>query len=203
MPSRNRSVPERDEATAFVLDASVLINFLGSGAAERLLKALPGPALVADRAFQEVLRDPSGRIFPADIRQTLAETGLVEVRSLDDAQAQLYLELASAPNPDRLDDGEAATVALALGCGATPVLDETKARRVYRSRFPSQPLESTVGLFQRLNDGARLPPNELRSALHQALLHARMHVAPEHREWVIRVLGPELARQCPSLGRRR
>jgi len=192
-------VQGRDEATAFVLDASVLINLLGSGAAERLLTALPGPVMVADLTFREVLRDPSGRIPPAGIRQTLAETGLVEVRSLDDTQALLYLELASAPDPDRLDDGEAATVALAVGCGAVPVLDETKARRVYRSRFPGSLLESTAGLFRRLNDEDRLPPDDLRSALYQALRQARMHVVSEEREWVIRTLGPELARQCPSL----
>ena len=192
----------RDEATAFVLDASVLINFLGSGAAERLLTALPGPALVADRAFREVLRDPSGRIPSTDIRQALVEAGLVEVRPLEGTQALLYLELASAPDPDRLDDGEAATVALAVACGAVPVLDETKARRVYRSRFPGRPLESTAGLFRRLNDGERLPPDDLRSALYQALRQARMHVVSEEREWVVRTLGPELAKQCPSLGRR-
>jgi predicted nucleic acid-binding protein len=192
-------VQGRDESTTFVLDASVLINLLGSGAVERLLMALPGPVLIADRTFREVLRDPSGRIPPADIRQALAETGLVEVRSLDDTQALLYLELASAPDPDRLDDGEAATVALAVSCGAVPVLDETKACRVYRSCFPNHPLESTAGLFRRLNEGEQLPPDDLRSALYQALRQARMHVVPEETEWVVRTMGPELARQCPSL----
>lgn len=196
-------MPERDESTVFVLDASVLINFLGSGAVERLLPALPGSVLIADQTFREVLRDPSGRIPPADIRRALAETGLVEVRSLDDTQALLYLELASAPDPDRLDDGEAATVALAVSCSTIPVLDETKARRVYRSRFPGHPLESTAGLFRRLNEGERLPPDDLRSALYQALRQARMQVVPDEREWVIRTLGPELAGHCSSLGRYR
>ncbi len=191
----------RDESTAFVLDASVLINLLGSGLVEQLLTALPGPVLMADWTFREVLRDPSGRIPPAGIRQGLADTGLVEVRALDGTQIQLYLELASAPDPDRLDDGEAATVALAVGCGAAPVLDEVKARRVYRSRFPGGLLESTAGLFRRLNEGERLSPGDLRSALYQALRQARMHVVREEREWVIRTLGLELARQCHSLGR--
>ena len=191
----------RDESTAFVLDASVLINLLGSGLVEQLLTALSGPVLMADWTFREVLRDPSGRLPPAGIRQGLADTGLVEVRALDGTQIQLYLELASAPDPDRLDDGEAATVALAVGCGAIPVLDEAKARRVYRSRFPGGPLESTAGLFRRLNEGNRLPPDDLRSALYQALRQARMHVVREEREWVIRTLGLELARQCHSLGR--
>lgn len=195
-------MPEPDEPTAFVLDASVLISLLGSGAAERLLAALPGSVLMADRTFQEILRDPSNRIPAADVRQALAKTGLVEVRSLNADQTLLYLELTSASNLNRLDGGEAATVALAVGCGAIPVLDEKKGRRVYRSRFPGGPLESAAGLFRRLHEQERLPRNELRELLFQALRQARMHVAPEEKEWVIGILGLELAGQCSSLGRR-
>ncbi|MFO1434498.1 MAG: hypothetical protein U1F76_31195 [Candidatus Competibacteraceae bacterium] len=191
----------REESMAFVLDASVIISFLGSGAAERLLSALPGPVLMADWTFREVLRDPSSRIPPLSLRQALADTGLLEIRALDDTQIQLYLELTSAENKYRLDDGEAATVALAVGCGAIPVLDEDKARRAYRSRFPGGLLESTAGLFRRLNEGHRLPPDELRTVLYQALHQARMHVVREEKEWVLLTLGLELARQCRSLGR--
>jgi hypothetical protein len=86
---------------------------------------------------------------------------------------------------------------VAVGAGAVPVLDERKARRVFRGRFPQRQIEISAGLFRRLNEGDRLPFETLRAALFDALRNARMNVVPEEMEWVLATLGEELAGQCP------
>jgi predicted nucleic acid-binding protein len=190
-----------DKAGALVLDASVLINLLGSGRPELLLRAIPEKVLMADRTFGEVLRDPSGRLPPREIRGALVSGGLIELRALDPDNLDIFIDLAA--HPDALDDGEAATIAVAVGAGAVPVLDERKARRVFRERFPERDIESSAGLFRRLNEGDRLPFGTLRAALFDALCNARMNVVPDEMEWVLATLGEELAGQSSSLRRHR
>ena len=184
-----------------VLDASVLINFLGSGCVEVILRSLPDRILMAEQTFNEVLRDPSGRMPASAQRRALVDQGLITLVPLDHEGNEWFLELVS--DPDRLDDGEAAAVALALMTGAMPVLDERKARRVFRDRFPGRPLESSAGLFRRLSQSGNLTAEVLRDALFGALRKARMSVVAEESDWVVRTLGSELASQCPSLARRK
>jgi hypothetical protein len=186
-----------EDCETLVLDASVLINFLGSGCVETLLGALPARILMADRTFDEVVKDPSGRMPAPEDRRALIARGLIAVQGLDRVASELFLELVC--KPDCLDDGEAAAVALAAVAGAVPVLDEKRARRVFRERYPGQPLASSAGLFRSLYENGRLPPEQVREALRQALQKARMSVVPEELEWTVRILGPELARACPSL----
>ncbi len=183
-----------------VLDASVLINFLGSGCVEVILGSLSDRVLMAERTFNEVLRDPSGRMPAAAQRRALVDRGLIIVAPLDHVGNQWFLDLVS--EPDALDDGEAAAVALALVSDAVPVLDERRARRVVRERFAERALESSAGLFRRLSESGRLPPEVLRDALFRALQNARMAVVPEELDWVVRTLGTDLASRCPSLARR-
>ena len=98
-----------------VLDASVLINFLGSGCVEVILGSLSDRVLMAERTFNEVLRDPSGRMPAAAQRRALVDRGLIIVAPLDHVGNQWFLDLVS--EPDALDDGEAAEDAVADGGG--------------------------------------------------------------------------------------
>jgi len=52
-------VPEQEQVHAF--DASVVINLLGSGIADRFITALNGKILLVEHVFQEVLSDPGKR----------------------------------------------------------------------------------------------------------------------------------------------
>lgn len=183
-----------------VLDASVLINLLGSGHVEMVLGALKGSSTMVDRTFREVLKDPSGRMPSAADRQSLVDQGLLRVETLNAEAIELFLDLVSAP--DTLDDGEAATIAFAVLEGAVAVLDERRARRIVRERFPELRLDSTAGLLRRLNDEHRLPPETIRDILFAALQKARMAIVAEEMDWAIRTLGIERARQCPSIPRR-
>lgn len=187
----------------YVLDASAVINLLGSKAPEFILQALDGKAVVAEPAWREVKYDPTRRLDIAAALASLAGPGLLEVAALSPQSATLFVDLLSAPGSDRLDDGEAATIAVAVEMGGVPVLDERRARRVYGARFQGLPLLCSVELFRMLegNDPPEAIP--LRELLFNALCNARMRVLPEHLDWVLGILGPELAGQCPSLPKRR
>ena len=189
--------PEAD--AALVIDASVLINLLGSGAAEEVLTSLPQEVLIEHRAFSEVVRDPSRNLPAQNQRDLLVQRRHLQVRELEGAAIECFLELVV--HPDGLDDGEAATIACAHDLGAVAVLDERKARRIIRERFPALAIMSTAGLFGRLLEQQRMSAERVRGLLLAALQRARMSVPPEDIDWVIELLGVELAEQCPSIRR--
>ncbi|NBC15652.1 MAG: hypothetical protein GVY09_20365 [Gammaproteobacteria bacterium] len=60
---------------------------------------------------------------------------------------------------------------------------------------------STAGLFGRLLEQQRMSAERVRGLLLAALQRARMSVPPEDIDWVIELLGVELAEQCPSIRR--
>lgn len=188
-------------ADGAVLDASVLINLLGCGATDRVLRAIPGRRIVADVTWREILRhplDPEGAGDPLD---PLAEAGLIERVALRAATLETFLELVGAEPPDGLGDGEAAAIALVKELSLSVALDDNKARRVARERFPELEVRSSVDLLAAPPVVAALG-GELADAAFSALVHARMRVLPENEAWVLRLLG-ERAAACPSLRKRR
>jgi predicted nucleic acid-binding protein len=197
MPKREAEGTARHDM--LVLDASVLINLLGSGHVEVVLRAWKGSVVMVDRTFREVLRDPSGRMPSVADRQFLVDQGLIRVEALNSEAVELFVDLVSAP--DALDDGEAATIAFAVIAEAVAVLDERRARRIVRERFPELALDSTAGLLRRLNEDHCLLPDTIREVLFAALQKARMSIVAEEMNWAIRTLGVERARQCPSIPR--
>jgi hypothetical protein len=106
-----------------------------------------------------------------------------------------------AEPPNDLGDGESAALALAHHLGMGIALDDGKARRICREHFATlQPITS-VDLFAHAQVTAALGTNHV-DALHSALLHARMRVLPDQREWVTRTLG-QRASDFPSLHKHR
>lgn len=192
-------MPTPEGGAALVIDASVLINLLGCGAAEEILQSLPNRVFIEPRALSEVLRAPSRNLPARAQRALLVEPGQLHLRALTGEAIASFLDLAA--EPDGLDDGEAATIACAIELGAGVVLDERKARRIVRERFQQLGLRSTAGLFQALLEPRRKAAERVRTHLLAALQRARMSVPAEETNWVIDQLGVEVARQCPSIRR--
>jgi predicted nucleic acid-binding protein len=184
---------------ALVIDASVLINLLGCGAVEEVLRALPAVVLIERRTLAEVLRDPSRELPARAQRERLIEQRLLRVLQLEGDAVGRFLDLVAAPH--ELDDGEAATIACALELNAVAVLDERKARRIVREQFSTLTLSSTAGLFRTLLEQERMDNTRVRGLLLAAIQRARMSVPAEEIDWVIGLLGPETAGQCPSIRR--
>jgi hypothetical protein len=100
-----------------------------------------------------------------------------------------------------LDDGEAATIAYAVAHSAAtvPVVDERKATRIFRKRWSDRVAIGTMALISNDRILTSLPQEHLREAVYSALIHARMRVPNDSREWAIELIGMERAAACPSL----
>ena len=66
-----------------------------------------------------------------------------------------------------IDDGEAATAALALHRGCSIATDDRKARRVLAEQVPTVHLVSTLDLVSQWAEAMSVPLGELRTALEQ------------------------------------
>ena len=185
-----------------VLDASCAINLLGTGAAESVLAAVPAAVLIEKHPFREVRRHPiEGRDHTSEL-DSLQRKGLLEVVSLSEAGNRIFRDSGAASLDLELDDGEAATIAYVVSEGESnvPVIDERKATRLFKERWPGRPIIDTVTLFHTLLQCQQHSSRATRDAVYSALLHARMQVAPSMRPWVVDLIGRQRASKCISLG---
>lgn len=188
-----------DEHHELAIDASVLINLLGSGEAEAVLLAVARPIIIASAAYREVKRDPFTGMDAAGIMSTLEDRGLIIRCDLDADGTAHMLDLVSAPGSDALDDGEAATIALATCRRCCVVIDEVRGRRI-AARIPidggilgtldilgCQTVEQTLGITR------------FRAAILNAARASRMRFPVEYGAWAEALLGEEQARTLPGL----
>ena len=191
----------RGQGRLLVLDASVLINVGATGFAREILEALVEHAVVVGPAHDEVRGDPRSGARTSNFLGELVEEGILTRVELSGEQAELFVDLAGAPAPDDLGDGEAATVAFGAAAGLQLALDDGKARRVSSARFPGCQLSSSIDLLRRESTRLALGADRLTTAVHDALMFARMRVMVPDFEWVIGLIGVERARGCPGLRR--
>jgi predicted nucleic acid-binding protein len=182
-----------------VADASVWINLVAGARAADVIRVLAMRPQIPRIALDELERGRDKGRRTAAALAGLIKNGLVEVAELPSGAEETYLNLVAGPVSQTLDDGEAATLALALQVGAVAIIDERKAINLARDRFPALQIISTTELL--LSDAVRsvFSNEELGNVLYGALREARMRV-PEHLpEAVCACLGPERAAGCVSL----
>jgi predicted nucleic acid-binding protein len=189
---------------SLVLDASALINLLGTGMAAELVKAANRRMLVEDYAFEELRRHP----LPEQNLQTeitaLLDCRLLQRVTMDSTARILFRELTDGDLTVGLDDGEAATIAFAVTHKATvPVIDEKKANSVFGRRWSSRIIVDTVTLLSQPCIASAFTEERYSAAIHSALLYARMRVPRAAKPWVTALIGKARAAQCPSLGQTR
>lgn len=190
-----------DSSAAIVIDASTAINLNASGHAAAILKALPNRVLVADVVVAELDGDRRSGRRDGELMTELAKEGLVEIAQMDDREAQIFEALVIGETIDTLDDGEAATIAVAATRGAVAIIDERKASRICTQRHPDLRIGCTIDVFA--HDGVQngLGAAALCDAVFSALQHARMRVPASFIEWVAGLIGQERVRLCASLPR--
>ena len=185
----------------FVADTSTIINLNATNRATQIIHALPNKLVIEQTVMEELeLGRLRGR-GDADTAERLAATGVIEVVRLGPEGLDHFEALVAGPAVDTLDDGEAATIALAVETRAIPVIDERKAHRICRDRFPSLQVRSTLALLAYPNVETALGPIELADAVFQALITARMRVFTDYIDWVVSLIGPQRAAKCMSLPR--
>ena len=192
-----------DRTVSVIADTSVVINLNATQCAEAILEALPNPFLVVSEVVPELESGlQSGRNDVAALEAWIT-SGRVRIEQLGYAGVQHFSNLVSGPAAQTPDDGEAATIALALEIKphAIPLIDERKANRICADRFAHLVTGSSVDLLAQDDVQAALGSAQLADAVFNALLVGRMRVLPHHLDWVVSLIGPERARQCESLPR--
>lgn len=186
-------------ATTVIADTSIMINLCACGAGQEILSALPVQIAMASEAIREVACDRRTGRQDDIILAGFISAGLVVELPLDEAEQGLFGELVIGPAVDTLDDGEAATIALALKRELIAAIDENKANGLCARRFPDLIRVSSTDLF--LHDAVvqRLGQLGLCNALFNALKLARMRVQDHHLELIVASIGTERLSECPSL----
>lgn len=142
-----------------LLDACVAINLAATRSLDHIANTLQVTFAVAAQAAAEVghLRDITGGqavLTPINLKQFEPDQ-VVEILELTPAELKLYLELAAV-----VDDGEAATIAIAIQRHMDLATDDRRARRLCQERHLAEPLR-TVSLLRAYADAAHLTDDEI------------------------------------------
>lgn len=188
-----------DGVTSLVGDSSVWINLVATGHAEEILRSFPPELVITTTALGELESGRTkGRQTAAEVAR-LIEVGLIREVSLSSTDEAVFLDLVAGPTSLTLDDGEAATIAYALGSGMVALIDERKATDLCGDRYPALMVMSTTDLLLADPIVSSFQADDLSKCLFLALTVARMRVPERHLAGVCELLGPDRCRECRSL----
>jgi predicted nucleic acid-binding protein len=146
-----------------LLDACVAINLAATDSLDRIANSLHLTILIAQQAAAETghLRDViNGELVltPVDLSQFALGDDL-QVLELAPSEFALYLELAAI-----VDDGEAATIAMAIERSLEIATDDRKARRLCEEQHLAEPVR-TLALLHSYAEAAGLSDGQVRELL--------------------------------------
>jgi predicted nucleic acid-binding protein len=154
-------VPRR----TLLLDACVAINLAAAASLDQIADTLQVTFVIVAQAASEAgyLRDivKGATVLTPIGLDKFASSETLEIRELASAELELYLELAAI-----VDDGEAATIALAIHHRIELATDDRRARRLCAERSVAEPVR-TVALLHAYSEAARLKNDEARQMLVQ------------------------------------
>jgi len=176
-----------------------VINLLSSGLAGELLRCFPNQAFVSETVILEPDQGRRSGWPHADQLDVLISQGVVKPLLLSPSSTTTFESLVIGPAALTLDDGEAATIALALEHQGCAVIDERKAQRFLHDRFQSIQSLTTIGLFRHPLLLDQIGAHRIGTGIFHALVNARMSIRPEDRDWVFSILSPEQIAHCPSI----
>jgi len=197
----NSSSFRANPSVPVVTDASVIINLNATASAAAIIDAFPNPFFVTANVRRELSMGESHGHRCGEKLEALISLGLLELAELGPSDDRVYRSLVEGGFESTLDDGEAATIAYAVGRDGLALIDERKARRICAARFPDLLLASTVEVLLHPAVGERLGESGQSEAIFLALRDARMHVPHYALQEVIGRIGEGAATVCPSLPR--
>lgn len=165
-----------------IIDACALLNLYASGFLESILKSRPMPCCVVEQVKQESLfiRKPSDSAASYDREPVRLEpffqSGLLKLVKLEnEAEQNMFINLAA-----QIDDGEAATIAVAIARSMQVVTDDKKAIRVLKQEAPTLVCLSTLEVVKGWSEVLAINPAELKMALENILKHANYLPSKKH-----------------------
>lgn len=170
-----------------ILDACVLINLFASGRVRDILQGLPVRFIVAryvsEREALYVLTDPTTNARERIDLAPFVADGLILIEDLDsDDEINTFVDLTTKDLTARakLEDGEAATCALARHRGYTIATDERKVLNLVRQTMPARRVRSTSELVKSWSEVAQLPEDEVSRVVRRIQSCARF--APNRKD---------------------
>jgi predicted nucleic acid-binding protein len=145
-----------------LLDACVAINLAATDRLQQIAQTTRVTFLLARQAAAEAghLRDMTdGEITLTPIGLSQYDSATLKIVSLAQPEYSLYVELART-----VDDGEAATIAIAVTRSLPLATDDRKARRVCADLHLPEPSRS-LGILHSYANAASLPQAQLREIL--------------------------------------
>ena len=145
-----------------LLDACIAINLAATDHLQHVAEELGCTFTLVQQAAAEVgyLRDSAdGNIVLTQIDLTSYGSECLEIISLTPAEYPRYIDLARI-----VDDGEAATIAVAAKRAMALATDDRKARRLCTGLQLPEP-RRTLGILHAHADAAHLPDSEVRDIL--------------------------------------
>jgi predicted nucleic acid-binding protein len=169
--------------TPLLLDACVAINLAATDHIQPITGAIGVTFILVRQAAAEVghLRDFAGGepiLTPINLSQYTSDT--LEITDLTPPEYPVYLDLARA-----VDDGEAATIAVAAHRNLQLATDDRKARRLCAERHIPEPLR-TLALMHAYTNAAGLKHSQLRDLLIKIRDRANFQPSrgdPDHKWW--------------------
>lgn len=166
------------EPYPLVLDTSVWINLLSTGRACQIVDAIGSPIYIPEQVLSELKLDPITRKpFSSGPHPALA-SDRVRMVSLSAEEFDIFVELVGATAPDRLGDGEAASIAIALSRNCRLGLDERKAHRIIRERFSVIETFRSTDMLTHPSLLSAFGADLSRQCYELAIKYGRMHIAP-------------------------
>lgn len=186
-----------DTQTPLVPDTSVLINLHACTFGEQVLRAIPNDIVVPETVIAELNHETSHANGENGFIQRLISENVVKVVQMGDAAARLFERMIRSPGS--LDDGEAATIAVAVSQGFLPVVDERKGRARAQDLMNGQTAAWSLDLLLHPAVQSGLVGDGYIEAVYLALREGRMRIDDERCEAVVQLIGIERAITCSSL----
>lgn len=186
-----------DDPRPLVLDTSVVINLHACTFGERILMAIPNaivvPNIVADELDTETGRTNGDHGF----LHSLVGRGKISIVAMTDDEYVLFAALTSGT--PSLDDGEAATIAVASRRVLRAVIDERKGRAQAVARMGGEEPGWTLDLLQHPATRRGLDDINHAEAIYQALRGGRMRIPHDKCGAIVDLIGVERALHCSCL----
>ncbi|WP_197706357.1 DNA-binding protein [Magnetospirillum sp. 15-1] len=186
-----------DNLRPLVLDTSVLINLHACTYGERILTAIPNDIIVPKIVAEELGHETSLRNGEQGFLHRLIATGTVALTTLTDEEYDIFHQLTSC-SPS-LDDGEAATIAIAAMRHIFPVIDERRGRARASALMETREPSWSLDILRHPLVTSVLGDQTAIEALYLALRDGRMRIPSDSAEHVIGLIGMERSIDCTCL----
>lgn len=177
-----RSISDTIPKGPLVLDASVVFNLLASQRPDDVLRMIGEVFFIEERTLAEIKRHPIEGMCHKEVLARLVGDGLVHKHRMTQPEYDLYLSLVTGKPAECLDDGESAAIAVAVNSNYSVILDDGKARRIHRERFPSTQVVSSLGLFLAAGERGNWSNDDIRNLVANARAKARMNIVKGEEE---------------------